>query len=90
MLKQGLRLKESEMNERNAGAGPCRVKGTCSRIHPTVSRLLEKRGPLGDVQLKHITHHPWDVMENIICRLTYFALQRNVSLKFLGVLLKGL
>lgn len=30
------------------------------------------------------------IMENIISSLTYFALQRNVYLKFLGVLSKGL
>lgn len=45
MLKQGLRLKESEMNERNAGAGPYRVKGTCSRIHPTLLAFGEGRAP---------------------------------------------
>ena len=45
---------------------------------------------LSAIYSKDNCHHHCNIMENIICRLTYFALQRNVYLKFLGVLLKGL
>lgn len=52
--------------------------------------LAPRMFSLCDVLQRHVSHHHRYIMENIICSLTYFALQRNVYLKFLGVLLKGL
>lgn len=88
-------LKESALDGRSVVANLHRVKGI---TRPDSARAVFPAfflgGGMRSLSARRckdtIAHHHRYIMENIISSLTYFASQRNIYSKFLGVLLKGL